>query len=170
MSTDIRIYVADLAAYNPGHLHGAWVDATQDMDGIQEQVDAMLATSPVEGAEEYAIHDFEGFGSYRVGEYERLERVRQIACFIEEHPDMGAALLAHFNDLDQARKAADEAYCGCYASLADYAQELTEQTTSIPDSLAGYIDYSAMARDLEYGGEVLVIETGFEQVHVFIVY
>lgn len=96
--------------------------------------------------------------------------MRQIACFIEEHPDMGAALLAHFNDLDQARKAADEAYCGCYASLADYAQELTEQTTSIPDSLAGYIDYSAMARDLEYGGEVLVIETGFEQVHVFIVY
>ena len=60
MSEHIRIYVADLAAYNAGHLHGVWIDATLELGDIQEQVDAMLATSPVEGAEEYAIHDVEG--------------------------------------------------------------------------------------------------------------
>ena len=27
MSEDIRIYVADLAAYNNGKLHGVWIDA-----------------------------------------------------------------------------------------------------------------------------------------------
>jgi hypothetical protein len=27
MSDEIRIYVADLAAYNAGHLHGVWIDA-----------------------------------------------------------------------------------------------------------------------------------------------
>ncbi|MOA38518.1 hypothetical protein D3C78_1602120 [compost metagenome] len=31
---------------------------------------------------------------------------------------MSGALLSHFNDLEQARKAAEEDYCGCYASLA----------------------------------------------------
>lgn len=32
MSEEIRIYVADLAAYNNGILRGFWIDATQDID------------------------------------------------------------------------------------------------------------------------------------------
>ncbi|SER43166.1 Antirestriction protein [Pseudomonas cuatrocienegasensis] len=125
MSEDIRIYVADLAAYNAGHLHGTWVDATQELEAIQAQVDAMLAASPVQGSEEYAIHDYEGFDGYPLGEYEGLQTAHEIACFIEDYPDFGGTLLAHCNDLEQARKAAEEDYCGCYSSLADYAQELT---------------------------------------------
>lgn len=167
MSEHIRIYVADLAAYNAGYLHGVWIDASQDLEDIQAQVDTMLAASPVKGAEEYAIHDFEGFDGYGLGEYEGLEKVHEIACFIEEYPEFGGALLAHFNDIDEARKAAEEDYCGCYASLADYAQDLTEETSNIPPHLANYIDYTAMARDMEYGGDVFTLETGFEQVHVF---
>ena len=30
-----------------------------------------------------------------------------------------------------------------------------------------YIDYRAMARDMEYGGDLFTLETSFEQVHVF---
>ncbi|HBO1348742.1 TPA: antirestriction protein ArdA, partial [Pseudomonas aeruginosa] len=45
MSEYIRIYVADLAAYNAGHLHGVWIDATLGLDDIQAQVSAMLAAS-----------------------------------------------------------------------------------------------------------------------------
>ncbi|HBZ92315.1 MAG TPA: antirestriction protein ArdA, partial [Pseudomonas sp.] len=73
----------------------------------------------------------------------------------------------HFPDREQARKAADEDYCGGYSWLAGYAQELTEETSSIPPHLAMYIDYRAMARDMEYSGNVFTLETGFEQVHVF---
>ncbi|WP_212632130.1 antirestriction protein ArdA, partial [Pseudomonas sp. KB-10] len=46
-------------------------------------------------------------------------------------------------------------------------QELTEETSSIPQHLVMYIDYRAMARDMEYSGDVFTLETGFEQVHVF---
>ncbi len=167
MSEDIRIYVADLVAYNAGRLHGVWVDATQDLEAMQAQVDAMLAASPVQGAEEYAIHDYEGFDGYPLGQYEGLQTAHEIACFIEDYPDFGGALLAHCSNLEDARKAAEEDYCGCYSSLADYAQELTEETTSIPQHLAMYIDYRAMARDMEYSGDVFTLETGLEQVHVF---
>jgi len=59
-----RIYVADLAAYNNGILHGVWIDATTELDDIQEQVRKMLRSSPEQDAEEYAIHDYEGFGNY----------------------------------------------------------------------------------------------------------
>ena len=50
-----RIYVACLAAYNNGCLHGRWIDATTP-DEIMDEVRAMLAASPLPGAEEWAIH------------------------------------------------------------------------------------------------------------------
>ena len=42
----MRIYVACLASYNAGILHGRWIDADSSVDVMQEQVDAMLRESP----------------------------------------------------------------------------------------------------------------------------
>ena len=166
---DIKIYVADLAAYNNGHLHGVWIDATQDVDDIQIEINTMLAASPVEDAEEYAIHDYEGFGGYSLGEYEGIQAAHDIACFIEEHGGIAGELLSHFDgDLDEAKTAIEQRYSGCYSSLADYAQEITEQGTNIPDHLQYYIDYERMARDMEMSGEVFTIETAHNEVHVFL--
>jgi len=167
MATAIRIYVADLAAYNAGYLHGAWIDATLDVDTIQEQINSMLAASPVAGAEEYAIHDYEGFADYRLGEYEGIATAHNAACFIEEFPDVGGALLNQCGTIDAARKTVEYDYCGCYISLADYTQELTEANTDIPPHLIIYIDYERMARDMEIGGDVFTIETGYQKVHIF---
>jgi antirestriction protein len=166
MTNEVKIYVADLAAYNSGHLHGVWIDATLDVEDMQSQVNAMLAASPVANAEEYAIHDHEGFGGYSIGEYAGLESAHEIAEFIEEHPEYGSALLAHFGNLDDAKNAVDN-YCGSYNSLADYAQELTEETTEIPESLRQYIDYESMARDMQLGGDVFTVETEYQEVHIF---
>ena len=167
MSNEIRIYVADLAAYNSGYLHGAWIDATAELEDIQAQINVLLASSPVAGAEEYAIHDHEGFDGYGLGEYEGIEAAHEIALFIEEYPDFGGALLGHLGNLDDARKAAEENYCGCHKSLADYAQVLTEESTEIPQNLRYYIDYAAMARDMELNGDVFTVETRYEEIHIF---
>ena len=167
MCEEIRIYIADLSAYNNGKLHGVWINATDELDDIQDQINDMLSKSPEGFAEEYAIHDYEGFSGYSLGEYEGIESAHNVACFIEEYPEIGGELLDHFSDIDEARKAADENYCGCYKSLADYAEELTDQTTQIPESLTYYIDYEKMGRDMELGGDVFTIETGYEEVHIF---
>lgn len=168
MSEEIRIYVADLAAYNNGKLHGVWIDATQDLDEIQDHINKMLSNSPEGFVEEYAIHDYEGFGGYDLGEYEGIQSTHEIACFIEEHPEIGGELLNHFGgDLEDAKKAIEENYCGCHKSLADYAEELTDETTQIPEHLRYYIDYEKMGRDMELSGDVFLIETGYEEVHIF---
>lgn len=52
MSDEIRIYVAGLAAYNKGKLHGVWINACDDINNIWEQIKAMLAASPESFAEE----------------------------------------------------------------------------------------------------------------------
>jgi len=168
MSDKIRIYVADLAAYNAGYLHGVWIDACGELDDIKAQITEMLAASPENCAEEYAIHDYEGFGGYALGEYAGIETAHAMACFIAEYPDFGGELLNHFSgDLEEARIAAEENYCGCYHSLADYAEELTEQTAQIPENIVYYIDYERMGRDMELSGDVFTIEAGYEEVHIF---
>lgn len=168
MSEEIRIYVADLAAYSNGKLHGVWINACDDLDDIKAQINKMLAKSPEGFSEEYAIHDYEGFGGYALSEYEGIEAAHNIACFIDEHPGFGGELLNHFGgDLEEARAAAEENYCGCYKSLADYTQELTEDTIQIPENLAYYIDYEKMGRDMELSGDIFTIEVGYETVHIF---
>jgi len=64
-------------------------------------------------------------------------------------------------------KAAEEQYHGCYRSLADYAQEITEETSEIPKHLEFYIDYDRMGRGMEISGDVFTIETAHDQVHIF---
>jgi antirestriction protein len=58
-------------------------------------------------------------------------------------------------------------YNGCYSSLADYAEELTTKTSEVPEHLAFYIDYERMVRDMELGGDIFTIETGYQEVHIF---
>ena len=163
---EIRIYVACLASYNNGILHGVWIDATQSVEAIYDQIAAMLGASQIEEAEEYAIHDYEGFEGVSIAEYQGIESVVEIAAFIKENGALGGKLIACFGDLDEAREAISDRYAGLYSSLEDFARELTEETTDIPESIAFYIDYERMARDLEIS-DVLSIETGCEQVHVF---
>ena len=165
--TQPKLYVACLASYNNGCLHGRWMDAAQECSELQDEINAMLKASPEEGADEWAIHDFEGFGSYRLSEYEGLESVHEVASFIEEHGDLGAELLSYYSDVDEARKAIEESYCGCHTSVADYAQELTEDTGDIPKHLEMYIDYERMGRDMELSGDIFTIEMGYQEVHIF---
>ena len=164
--TEIRIYVACLAAYNNGILHGRWIDALQDAEAIVEEIGAMLKASPIAGAEEFAIHDYEGFEGARIEEYQSMDSVVEIAAFIGEHGKLGGKLLEYFGTLGNARTAMEEDYRGEYSSLADFAQELTEETTEIPQALQYYIDYERMGRDFEIN-DVLAVETGFEEVHIF---
>ncbi len=168
MCEEIRIYVADLAAYNNGKLHGCWIDATQALDDIWDQVNEMLKNSPEDDAEEWAIHDYEGFEGVYISEYEGFESAHKKALFIDEHGTLGAKVLEHWcGDIEEAQKALDDSYSGEYESLEDYARGLTEDTSEVPEHIAFYIDYQSMGRDIELNGDIYTIETAFDEIHVF---
>ena len=88
-----RIYAACLAAYNNGHLHGRWIDATQDPEAIQAEISEMLGKSPIPLTEEWAIHDYEGFEGATLHEYSGIEKVAAMAAFIVERGKLGAKVL-----------------------------------------------------------------------------
>ena len=59
-------------------------------------------------------------------------------------------------------------YAGEYTSAAEFAESLHEETgAEVPESLRYYIDWQALARDMVLGGEIMVFQTGFDEVHVF---
>lgn len=166
-TTTPRIYVACLAAYNNGCLHGAWIKADQRAWQIWGDISAMLRASPVVDAEEWAIHDYEGFEGVRISEYEGIEQVAELASFIAEHGKLGAELVTYLGDVKDARQAIEDRYHGAFESLADYVQELSESSIAIPDALRFYIDWQSMARDAELSGDVFTIQTAHDQTHVF---
>lgn len=169
-----RIYVASLADYNAGRLHGWWVSALQPVEDIRRDINAMLAQSEEPIAEEWAIHDYEGFEGLNLSEYENLEHVAEAARMLVDHGPVIAGLLNHLGGLeylDDARRYMEDGYRGAFDSLTDYVSEFVEDCfgdvlKSLPGFLRYRIDYEGIAHDMELSGDVFTIECGRE-VHVF---
>ncbi|MEM6792316.1 MAG: antirestriction protein ArdA [Myxococcota bacterium] len=171
------IYVACLAAYNAGTLHGRWIqlDAVcaehDDADDAAEALRAMiasemLATSPVEGAEEWRIDDDEGFEGLDVNPYETLETVVEMARLIMDHGSLAVAVAKHLDAdrhvsmLGEVRTWLEEQYLGAYDSAEDWAAEWLDETgalSEVPESLRRYIDVAAYARDAQLSGDIVVL-------------
>lgn len=172
--TDPRVYIASLSDYNDGRLHGAWIDADQDVPEIQDAIAGMLSRSPVPGAEEWAIHDYEGFGILRLSEYEDLATVSRLGHGIAEHGLAYAALATIVGtDREVALSRFEDHYHGRYDTLEEFARQLADdlgfedELQQLPEGLRPYvsIDYQHFARDL--GTELHEIESGDGGVFIF---
>lgn len=145
------IYVACLASYNSGHLHGAWLNLGGGLnptaDDIREGIDYVLKTSPVPNAEEYAVHDFQGIPAILRDEYPDLEALAEWVTTWQEcegNGSEGDVFSKYCDHIGQAVTAEEfnDAYQGTFDSEADFAEDFYEQTGQMPtDSLVSYIDW-----------------------------
>ena len=170
-SESFRIYVASLSDYNAGILHGAWIDFDQldDIDDLWDAVRAMLKTSPTAKAtglpaEEWAIHDYEGWCGFSLSEYCGLEGLwrayEELVGLVDDGGYSAEAIQAYaeYGGADITEAAAgtfradfEDAYVGEYESERDFTEELIDDTgmlADVPDFLRNYFDYEAFARDL----------------------
>ena len=171
MSDSLRIYVACLASYNNGTLHGTWIDCDgKDADDLREEVlHAVLVTSPSENAEEFAIHDHEGFGDL-ISEYTPLDDVAAIAKAIggdyeigfrwlvsdqgmkvEDAADQASSVIVWEGDRGQSRE----------RLLGEYAQEFTDEKgglDGVPESFRNYIDWDSMGHDWDLNGDITTFD------------
>lgn len=186
----MRIYVACLASYNAGILHGRWIDASSDVDAMQAEISAMLRASPcpnvtvrdpdtgenVPSAEEYAVHDYDGVPS-TFGEYPSLQSIADFVALTEEfdHIDADdiAAIAANWHgDMTAARDALQDNFCGVYDSFRDYADEAADEMIAahspgaeIPQALINYFDYAAWSRDLALEMTAIDVSNGVAVFH-----
>jgi len=171
-STKLRpaIYVACLASYVNGILYGDWLDASQPVEDIQEQIKQLLAKSPMPDAEEFAVHDFEDFGPLSIDEYESIQEIQEKAAFIVEHGELGTELLAYSGNPEDAKKVLENCYVGEYESELDYAIHLFDECylPDIPKNIQFYIDYDKFCRDIFINDYFSVEVEG--RCHVFMYY
>lgn len=161
----MKIYVACLASYNSGRMHGAWIDLEGvDADDIREAIAGVLKGSPEPGAEEWAIHDYDDDTGalHDLGEHPdiddlaaRVEAVEEIA--LEYPDDIVKHLVEWVSDKTEPgnwKAHLNDAYGG-QMTPKDYAAEMAESCGEpIPEHLQHYIDWAAMARDMALNGEV----------------
>lgn len=153
-----KIYVACLASYNSGILYGKWIPADQDADDLAYEIETMIDGSPTEGAEEWAIHDTQNMPG--VGESTDLETVSEVglAMASASEPEALAAWLEY--DAYRTVETFDDCYRGQFDSPADYAADLYESIGENLGPLANYIDWEAVARDLDIEGHLFIQGNG----------
>jgi len=161
-----RIYVSCLAAYNAGYLHGCWIDATQDEKNICKEIRQMLTVSPIGNAEEWAIHDHEGFGSIELKEYEDIASVCEKAQFVQDYGEVGLVAYKYSSgNIEEARNLVNYHYQGEWDSKLDFAVYLFEECYfhELPDS---YIDYEQFAYDI-FIDDYFSVDSQSNKKHIF---
>lgn len=132
----------------------------------------MLAGSSIPRAEEWAIHDYEGFGNFRLSEFESIDTVARIAKGITEHGSVFSHWIDHVGTSDSdALEAFDDHYLGTWNGLGDYAEQLlgdlgVDLDNIVPGWLNPYvsIDYEQLGNDL--ATDLYVSEDG-PDTHLF---
>jgi antirestriction protein len=168
-----KIYVACLAAYNEAILHGAWIDASLGLEHVQEEVKKIIDSSPAESAEEWAIHDYEGFHGIKVDEWDSFETVCEIAEALNEYDDEKADLFGELYqayDLEQSKDRLENNYYGCFESYGDFAAEFLDNTgdlSGVPDFVRNYFDFEQYGSDLVSEGGFDCIQLGSRSLHIF---
>ena len=143
-----KIYVVNLNSYNNMETRGRWYDLPVDFRQIQR--DLLLDE---EHGEEFAIHDFENFYGYKVGEYSSIKELNKYAEKLEQISDLDHLkeflevysiddIIDNRDDLDFVEAGDDE----------DLAQELIEQMGGVEtlsvETLQRYFNFGSYGRDL----------------------
>ncbi|MCJ7967690.1 MAG: antirestriction protein ArdA [Lactococcus lactis] len=143
-----KIYVVNLNSYNNGRTKGKWYELPVDFSSIKS--DLFL---DVEHGEEYAIHDFENFYGYKVGEYSSIQELNEYAEKLVEISDIDH--LSEFLEIYSIDDIIDNKYDLEFVEAEtdeDLAQELIEQIGGIEtlsvEILQRYFNFGAYGRDL----------------------
>lgn len=165
---DIRIYVANLGAYNRGELSGEWINLPMDKDELREAIKKALNSSETATEDDYdeecAIHDYEA--PFHINEYDDIYELNEVAQRIEDadiEEDVFNAIFEDCgNDLESAVSIAennDYSLLCDVSTIEDLGQYAVDEGlfgVEIPDNLYNYIDFQAIGRDMQIEGWTIV--------------
>jgi antirestriction protein len=164
-----RVYVQPLGAYNAGEVGGAWVEVDSDLNTFQSDIDEVLdAASTADNIEEeWAFHDYEGFGGFKVDEYESVANLSRVVELMEEYGvgPVGAFLSYHGSyfkdDLDGAQDAFERSYRGEWEDEEEFVSDQMEsngQWDELPEWARPHFDLAGYTRDF-FSGDHYSIDT-----------
>lgn len=147
-----RVYIVNLNSYNNGRTRGKWFELPVNYRIVQRA----LQLDEKHG-EEYAIHDYENFLGYQVGEFtsigelnayaENLEELEGEVDHLEEILEIYSieGVLSNKGDLEFVEARDDESLASELIAQMGGLEQLGQ------DTLERYFNFSAFGRDLVLG-------------------
>ena len=153
----LKLALTNLEAYNNGELRFVWLDVPFADEEFSE------AKKAIGNPEEMFVTDIEtdiaGYDFAQVSAYPDYDELNStLADYYSldewEQKIVQALMIAESMSLKVAIDAKDDAVFYEGQSLVDVAYDLVEEGCfgTIPESIAPYIDYEAIARDLRFDG------------------
>lgn len=161
----MKIFLTNLGKYNEGELIGEWVDLPVSQEELQKVFDHIGIN---EEYEEYFITDYE-CDFYKVGEYDDLDELNDIAEQIEElneeESDIVKSLISELGytleeAIDKVNSGDYRTYNDC-DDMEDVAYQVVEECgylDNVPDDVARYFDYESFGRDLGIEGSYIFLD------------
>ena len=167
----LNIYLTNLGKYNEGFLIGEWVE----LPASEEELEKVFERIGInEEYEEFFITDYESDFGYRVGEYDNLEELNEVAEQFEnldetEKEVFKALIDEGYSSEDALEKISDSDYMIFWdcSDMEDVAREYAEETgllDSIPENLQSYDDAKSTLKiiidnleDVKPGGWILSV-------------
>jgi antirestriction protein len=167
------IYVVSLEDYRRGWPNGWWIEADQDPDELEAAIDRVLADSPVPGAHNWEVHDWEGFGELDPSSFASVAELSAVSLGIAEHGHPFAAYISLYGSDAETCNRFERSYLGRWHSAIDYAKHFAEelgwrgQLDGVPECLRDFVtlDWVRLAAYLE--GEIDVVPAPNGMVYLF---
>jgi len=152
-----RVYVGTYRKYNEGSIFGKWLTLS-DYTDKEEFYAACHELHSDEQDPEFMFQDYEDIPQALISESFISDKIFEI---IEAWENMEESQKEPFQiwcnnrnrslsdeDIDDLIRAFERDYIGPYDSEEDFARELIEDRTDLPDFAKQYFDYEAYANDL----------------------
>lgn len=164
---EIKIYVANLAAYNDGELRGDWFTLPCEMDDIFKRVfteDELDVDGQPNG--DWAIHDYEA--SFKIDEYTSIDYLNEVAELFNTLSSEDISILLALkeegvlNDLSEGKEYLDSVirYHNCNEMKDIAFLEIREKfgDNSEYHFFLRHFDYESYGNELETTGTYLFLE------------
>jgi len=153
---NFKIWLGSVAAYNNGQVHGEWLELPMDVETLA----AKVKTYSDDGRGDYFIADHECDANILIKEtsspFQLNEWAEQFEMLGDHEIDCVNFLIDFGADVYGALKNYDDVTFYDKMTMKEVAQSLVDDGCfgEIPDSIANYIDYAAIARDLQHDGYI----------------
>lgn len=173
----IKVFITNLGKYNEGYLIGEWLELPATEKEITDVLKRIgINEEPDEDGnyyEEYFITDYEtDVDGLKIGEYENLDDLNELAEAVEDNEEAAAALIYYgYDTADEIRDNLDNVIYVTSTEGSEseefaigwfYAKEAG--CLNIPDEIEPYFDFEAYGRDIMMEGSFYTVGRNIYEV------
>lgn len=151
----ISVYCGTYGKYANGSIDGEWIDLCQFSD-IDEFLARCRTIHADESDPEFMFQDVNNYTDLPIHGEPGISDIVRFIDFLQL-ADYDQDILAGYveihgwqDDVEDTLEKATDAYCGNFESMTEYAEQAFSECYEIPDHLANYIDWEAVARDFKF--------------------